>query len=164
MFYLVGRRLPDVMLPATSGMAVSPARLDGPAVIFCYPWTGRPGHADPPHWDEIPGAHGSTRQAIAYSEAYGTFRRLGVKLFGLSLQEIAWQQEFVRRNSIGFRFLSDAERKFSGKLGLPRIETGGVDYLQRLTFVTQDGVITHVRFPVPDAERDAAEVLAMFVA
>jgi hypothetical protein len=39
-------------------------------------------------------------------------------------------------------------------------ETGGVAYLQRITFVLQDGVITAARFPIAEPERDAAEVLA----
>ena len=161
MQHLIGRRLPDAELPATSGSAVNAARILGPAVIFCYPWTGRPGHANPPHWDDIPGAHGSTPQALAYSDVYGEFRRLGVKLFGLSLQDTPWQQEFVKRNGLSYRLLSDAQRKFSGRLGLPLFETGGVDYLQRLTIVLQDGVIQRLRFPVKAPEQDAAETLAL---
>ena len=159
MQHLVGRRLPDVDLAATSGSAVNLARLQGPAVIFCYPWTGRPGVTNPPHWDEIPGAHGSTPQAQAYSESYGHFRRLGVKLFGISLQETEWQQEFLKRNGLTFRLLSDQPRRFSGRLGLPLFETGGVDYLQRITFITRDGAITALRYPVPSPETDAEEAL-----
>ena len=159
MQHLVGRRLPDVELSATSGSAVNLARLHGPAVIFCYPWTGRPGVANPPHWDEILGAHGSTPQAQAYSESYGNFRRLGVKLFGLSLQDTEWQQEFIKRNGLTFRLLSDQRRRFSERLGLPLFETGGVDYLQRITFLTRDGTITALRYPVPSPETDAEEAL-----
>lgn len=162
MQHLVGRRMPDVDIEATSGSPVNPAKIIGPAVIFCYPYTGRPGYADPPHWDQIPGAHGSTPQALAYSEAYGQFRRLGIKLFGLSLQSTEWQRDFVKRNTLTFRLLSDENRKFSGRLGLPLFETGGVDYVQRLTFVTHDGVITALRYPVPEPEHDAEDVLAMF--
>ena len=162
MQHLVGRRLPDVDLEATSGSPVNPARIIGPAVIFCYPHTGRPGYADPPHWDHIPGAHGSTPQAMAYSMVYGQFRRLGVKLFGLSLQDTEWQRDFVKRNGLTFRLLSDAPRRFSGRMSLPLFETGGVDYLQRMTFIVRDGVITALRYPVPDPEQDAAWALSHF--
>lgn len=162
MQHLVGRRMPDVDLEASSGSPVNPAKIVGPAVIFCYPWTGRPGYPNPPHWDEIPGAHGSTPQAQAYSNAYGHFRRLGIKLFGLSLQDTEWQREFVKRAGLSFRLLSDAPRKFSGRLGLPLFETGGVDYLQRLTFIARDGIIDAVRFPVPHPETDAEETLSLF--
>ena len=160
MQHLVGRRMPSVDLEATSGSPVNPAKLIGPGVIFCYPYTGRPGHADPLNWDHIPGAHGSTPQAIAYSEAYGHFRRLGVKLFGLSLLSTEWQRDFVARNSLTYRLLSDDSRAFSSRLGLPLFETGGALYLQRLTFITHDGIISAIRFPVPEPAIDAAEVLA----
>ncbi len=161
MRHLIGRQMPNVDLEATSGSPVNPAKIKGPAVIFCYPFTGRPGYADPLHWDQIPGGHGSTPQALSYSMAYGHFRRLGVKLFGLSLLETEWQQDFVARNSLTFRLLSDSARKFSGSLGLPLFDTGGAVYLQRLTFITHDGIITTLRYPVPEPERDAAEVLEL---
>ena len=161
MQHLVGRKMPSIDLEASSGSPVNPARLVGPAVIFCYPYTGRPNVPDPPNWDQIPGAHGSTPQSLAYSEAYGNFRRLGVKLFGLSLLSVEWQRDFVSRNGLTFRLLSVENRAFSSRLGLPLFETGGAAYLQRLTFITQDGVIQALRYPVPEPERDAAEVLAM---
>jgi peroxiredoxin len=164
MQHLVGRRMPNVDLEPTSGSPVNPGRIAGPAVIFCYPYTGRPGYADPPNWDHIPGAHGSTPQALAYSEAYGIFRRLGVKLFGLSLQDREWQRDFVARNSLGFRLLSDETRAFSGRLGLPLFETGGSAYLQRITLISVDGIITALRYPVPDPARDAADVLGLLQA
>src|SRR5512137_1231844 len=110
MQHLVGRAMPDVDLEATSGSPVNPSRMPGAAVIFCYPFTGRPGHPNPPNWDHIPGAHGSTPQALAYSESYGQFRRLGVKLFGLSMLNTEWQRDFVSRNKLTFRLLSDAGR------------------------------------------------------
>ncbi len=161
MQHLVGRKMPNVDLEATSGSPVNPAKILGTSVIFCYPFTGRPGHADPPNWDHIPGAHGSTPQALAYSAAYGDFRRLGVKLFGLSLLRTEWQRDFVARNNLTYRLLSDDTRVFSSRLGLPLFETGGVAYVQRLTFIVQDGVIAAVRFPVSEPEHDAAEVLRM---
>ena len=160
MQHLVGRRMPNVELEATSGSPVNPSKIISAAVMFCYPYTGRPGYADPPNWDHIPGAHGSTPQALAYSEAYGHFRRLGVKLFGLSLLTTEWQKEFVARNGLTFRLLSDHDMAFQSRLGLPMFETGGELYLQRLTFILHDGIISSVRFPIPEPERDAAEVLA----
>jgi peroxiredoxin len=161
MQHLVGRRMPDVHLEATSGSPVNPSRIMGSAVIFCYPFTGRPGHPNPPIWDHIPGAHGSTPQALAYSSAYGQFRRLGVTLFGLSLLKPEWQSDFVSRNRLAFRLLSDHRRAFQSSLGLPMFETGGELYLQRLTFILSDGIISAVRFPIAEPERDAAEVLAV---
>ena len=158
---LIGRRLPDVELAATDGSTVNPARLKGFAVIFCYPWTGRPGHPNPPGWDTIPGAHGSTPQIVQYSRIYQDFHNAGVKLFGASFQEPEWQEEFARRHCLTFLLLADAKRQFSGTLGLPVFTTGGVDYLKRLTLIAQDGVVETVRFPVTVPEKDAEETLAL---
>src|SRR6185503_11606738 len=38
-----GKRLPDIALPTTGGREVSLARLEGRTIVYCYPWTGRPG-------------------------------------------------------------------------------------------------------------------------
>ena len=159
MQHLVGRKLPEVMLPSTGGVMEMPARIKGCCVIFCYPWTGRPGHANPPDWDKIPGAHGSTQQAQAYSKAYEDFRTLDVKLFGLSLQDTDWQHEFAQRSQLAFALLSDASREFSSALDLPVFTTGGTDYLQRLTLVARAGIIVALRFPVSHPEKDAQETL-----
>jgi peroxiredoxin len=158
--HLVGRKLPDVALPSTGGIVEMPARMKGRAVIFCYPWTGRPGHPNPPGWDAIPGAHGSTPQALAYSSAHGQFRARAAAVYGMSLQDTEWQSDFSTRSGLPFPLLSDQARQFSRALGLPTFETGGQDYLERLTLIARDGIITAVRYPVPSPERDAEEVLA----
>jgi len=159
--HLAGGSLPRVVLPASDGTAVDPAALAGVAVIFCYPWSGRPGVPNPPDWDEIPGAHGSTPQALAYSSLYGEFRARGVAVYGLSFQDTGWQREFAERCRLPFPLLSDAARHFSNELGLQTFATGGVDYLARLTLIARDGVIAGVRYPVAVPERDAEEVLAL---
>ena len=157
--HLVGRKLPDMSLLATDGTIVKPMQLAGIAVIFCYPWTGRPGWPNPPGWDEIPGAHGSTPQAQAYSMAYDRFLKIRSRVFGLSFQDTVWQREFVGHCALRFPLLSDSGGKFAGDLSLPVFTTGGVDYLQRLTLVCSHGAIIHVRYPVDPPEADAEESL-----
>ena len=83
-----------------------------------------------------------------------------MELCGLSLLTLEWQREFVARNGLTFRLISDHDRAFQSRLGLPMFETGGDLYLQRLTFILHDGIISSIRFPIPEPERDAAEVLA----
>lgn len=156
-----GVALPDITLPSTAGKPVNMARLAGTAVIFCYPWTGRPGHPNPPDWDTIPGAHGSTPQAQGYSERADDFAALGVTVYGLSFQDTAWQQELRQRLALRIHFLSDAGMSFAEALRLPTFQTGGRRYLQRLTLFATDGIIAALRFPVPDPAADAAEVLQL---
>jgi peroxiredoxin len=155
---LIGRRAPDADLPSTGGGTVNLSKRTGLAVVYCYPWTGRPGVPDPPDWDNIAGAHGSTPQSLAYAKAYEEFLTLDAKVFGLSLQNTDWQQEFAARCRLPFDLLSDQPGRFSRALDLPRFETGGESYLERLTLCIADGVIVHCRHPVPFPDRDALEM------
>jgi peroxiredoxin len=158
---LAGVRLPDVELAATDGSIVNPSQLRGLCVFFCYPYTGKPGVPDPAGWDDIPGAHGSTPQAVAYSEACADFRNQEVKLFGLSFQSPEWQIEFAQRTFLQFPLLSDEKRGFSNALKLETFSAGPDSFLKRITLIARDAVITEVRDAIDDPAKDAREVLAL---
>ena len=63
-----GVALPRVSLPATTGAEFCLAEVPGRSVLIIYPWTGRPGHPNPPNWDDIPGAHGSTPELEGFRD------------------------------------------------------------------------------------------------
>lgn len=159
---LVGHPLPDIALGATNGGTVNLRDLPGASVIFCYPWTGRPGHPNPPNWDTIEGAHGSTPQAQAYADLYPLFCKQGIGILGLSIQDTDYQREFALRMGLPFPLLSDVRMAFSNALGLPTFATGGVSYLRRLTIIASAGIIQHVRYPVSPPEHDASDTLLYF--
>ena len=79
-----GMLLPPIHLPASDGSSVDLATLPGQSVVAVYPWTGRPGAPNPPHWDEIHGAHGSTPELEGFRDLFEDFRRHGTRIFGLS--------------------------------------------------------------------------------
>lgn len=155
-----GRRMPDIALPATSGRSVSFATLPGRVVVFCYPWTGRPGLPNPPNWDDIPGAHGSTPEAEGFRDLYIGFRQAGAEVFGLSTQPTGYQRELVERLRLPFEIVSDAGFALQGALGLPTFTTGGVRYLRRLTLGLKDGRIERVYYPIDAPAAHAREVCA----
>lgn len=161
MDHLIGQKLPDVILASGNSTLINPAQLAGLSVIFCYPYTGRPGHADPVGWDDIPGAHGSTPQALGFSKRYEEFERLDLKVFGLSFQDAEWQNEFVERTALRVPLLSDNERIFSTALALPTFRAGENDYLRRITILSRGDTIFGVRYPVKVPENDANETLAL---
>jgi peroxiredoxin len=132
----------------------------GAAVVYVYPWTGRPGLADPPGWDDIAGAHGSTPETAGFRDHYQEFRALGVEVFGLSTQSGAHQRELAQRLGVPFAILSDESFAFQRALRLPTFAAGGVPYLKRLTFFVRDGRLKHVFYPVHPPESHAREVLA----
>jgi peroxiredoxin len=152
-------RLPVIELKSTIGGAIDLSAVEGRSVVFVYPWTGRPGVADPPNWDHIPGAHGSTPQAIGFRDLQASFAALGVGVFGLSSISPEWQSEFAMRNALSYPLLSDEALLFADSLRLPRFETGGMTFLKRLTLVCRDGAIEDVVYPVHPPDRHAADLL-----
>lgn len=152
--------LPPISLPATDGGNVSLATRPGLSIVAVYPWTGRPGHPNPPDWDDIPGAHGSTPELEGFRDAHDDFARLDATIFGLSLQTTDYQREFAERLGLNFQILSDAERHFADALALPNFITGGESYLKRLTLVIADGRIENLFYPVVEPAAHAGEVWA----
>lgn len=157
---LAGTRLPDIALAATRGAAINLARYQERAVVFVYPFTGTPGVANPPGWDDIPGAHGSTPEAEGFRDGYGKFQDLGYDVFGVSSQTTAEQQAFQARTGLPFELLSDADFKFASSLNLPRFKAGAQTFLTRLSLIVRNGVIYRTVFPVSDPAGHAHELIA----
>jgi len=151
--------LPDVALPSTLGGTLNLSAQFGTVVVYFYPWTGRPGLADPPGWDDIPGAHGSTPETEGFRDRYPAFQDRDVVVLGISTQPSEYQRELAGRLNIPFAILSDEAFVFQKALKLPTFETGSVVYLRRLTLIVRHGRIEHVFYPVPAPADHALEVL-----
>ena len=159
--HLVGMKLPDLALPATSGGPVNLAKLEGRTVVYIYPRTGVPGVALPPGWDEIPGARGCTPQSCGFRDHFAELKRLGVaQLYGLSTQDTVYQQEAVSRLHLPFPILSDEKLALTKALKLPTFVTSGMTLLKRMALAIDDGVIVKVFYPVFPPDRSAADVVA----
>jgi peroxiredoxin len=152
--------MPDFDLPTTAGRSVNFAKLAGLNIVYCYPWTGRPGLPNPPNWDDIPGAHGSTPEAEGFRDLHAGFRQVGAAVFGLSTQSNEYQRELVERLGLPFELVSDAHFALQRTLALPIFATGGVTYLKRLTLAVSDGRIERVYYPVAMPAAHAREVCA----
>jgi peroxiredoxin len=155
---IAGTRLPDIALAATRGADVNLARYQERAVVFVYPFTGTPGKPNPPGWDDIPGAHGSTPEAEGFRDCYAALQEHGYEVFGLSGQTAEDQKAFALRTGLPFQLLSDAKLSFADALQLPRFETGGKTYLKRLTLIVRDGVIYRCIYPVVLPQTHAREL------
>jgi peroxiredoxin len=109
----------------------------------------------------IPGARGCTPQSCAFRDHFAALRDLGVAhLYGLATQDTAYQREAAARLHLPFALLSDAELKLTRALDLPTFETHGMTLLKRFTLVIDDGVITHVFYPVFPPDQSVEVVLA----
>lgn len=159
--HLSGLRLPEVVLPATDGRVVDLSALVGRTVVYAYPRTGVPGEPLPTGWNEIPGARGCTPQSCAFRDHFAELIAAGVShVFGLSTQDTAYQAEVAARLHLPFPLLSDAAGALRGALNLPTFAVDGMVLLKRLALIIDDGVITHVFYPVFPPDRNAADVLA----
>ena len=158
--HLPGMRLPSLALPATDGTVVDLSTLAGRSVVYVYPRTGRPDQPLPTGWDEIPGARGCTPQSCAYRDLAAELGALGARIFGLSTQDTAYQQEAVARLHLPFPLLSDARLELMTALSLPTFEVDGMTLIKRLTLVINAGGIETVFYPVFPPDADAANVAA----
>jgi peroxiredoxin len=159
--HLPGAEVPALALPGTDGESHDLASLDGRAVVYAYPWTGRPGQPLlSEDWDLIPGARGCTPETCGFRDHHGEIATVGARVFGLSTQDADYQRELAERLDLPFPVLSDADLAFSRQLRLPTFEVGGRTLIKRLTLVIGSGRIEHVFYPVFPPDRHASEVLA----
>jgi peroxiredoxin len=159
--HLTGMKVPDLALPATSGSAVNLSKLKGRTVVYVYPRTGVPGQALPDGWDDIPGARGCTPQSCSFRDHFADLKRLGVaQLYGLSVQDTAYQREAATRLHLPFAILSDEKLALTKAMTLPTFTTSGMTLLKRMAWVIDDGTITKVFYPVFPPDKSAGDVVA----
>jgi len=159
--HLAGMRLPPVPLPATDGSMLDLSALPGRVVVYAYPRTADPDSGSPEGWDGIPGARGCTPQSCAFRDHFTDLRALGVsRLFGLSTQATAYQQEVASRLHLPFPLLSDERLALTGAMRLPTFTAGDMVLLRRMTLVMDAGVVRQVFYPVFPPDRNAADVMA----
>ena len=156
---LTGTFLPDMELPSATGGTLNLAKQARRWICFIYPYTGRPGVADPPGWDQIPGAHGSTPQAQAYASLHAELEKMSVSVCGLSTLSSEWQAEFRTRMNLPFALLSDADGAFLRALKLETFLAGDRRFLRRRTLVCESGKIIHDRRAITRPELDAVDCL-----
>jgi peroxiredoxin len=164
--HLTGMSLPSIALPATDGTTIALAKQPGRTIVFVYPRTGVPGQPSAlPDWDLIPGARGCTPQACAFRDLHADLMRAGAhRVFGLSTQETAYQQEVAARLHLPFPILSDEALELTRALKLPTFEAGGATLLKRMALILDDGKVSRVFYPVFPPDRNASDVLAWLAA
>ncbi len=157
--HLVGMRMPDLILRATTNKQFNLGDFKGRLVIYCYPMTGRPDVALPEGWNQIPGARGCTPQSCSFRDHYQELQALGAEVVGLSVQSTEYQQEMADRLHLPFPVLSDVDYQFQRALQLPTFVAAGMTLLKRITLIVNDGVIEAVHYPIFPSDSDPAWVV-----
>lgn len=159
--HLQGTRFPPVELPATDGRRVRLDTIQGRTVVYAYPRTGEPGKPSlVEDWDQIPGARGCTPESCGFRDHHAELQAAGAGVYGLSTQDIDYQQEAALRLGLPFALLSDAGLDLTRALRLPSFDVAGLTLLKRLTLLVEDGMIERVWYPVFPPDTHAEEVLA----
>lgn len=129
-------------------------------IVFCYPRTGAPGSTPSDEWKSIPGALGCTPQACSFRDASKDLLKNGVdRIFGLSTQNTAYQQEARERLHLPYDMLSDEHLQLAKAIDIPYFDFQGDTVLKRVTLAVQDGKITKCWYPVFPTDKSAETVL-----
>ena len=99
----IGARAPAFSLPNQAGKTVSTRDLAGERfVLYFYPA------------DDTPGC---TKEACQFNDGLASFRRLGVKVIGVSPDNADKHVAFRKKYGLTFDLLSDPEKKVMAKYG-----------------------------------------------
>ncbi len=135
--HLAGLELPDLELDSSDGR-VNVRDFD---VIYVYP------------------RRGCTPQSCAFRDAHSDLTSLGVRVAGLSAQDLDDQREFAERNHMPFPVVSDPDMRLGIALDLPTFEIAGLTLYKRCTLVAEDARIVKVFYPVFPPDANAGDVL-----
>jgi len=146
-----GDKAPDFAVPDTKGKTVRLKDLRGKKVVlYFYPK------------DDTPGC---TKEACSFRDSFATFKRRGIEVLGVSLDNERSHQKFTHKYSLPFRLLADTDRAVSEAYGTyGEKKFMGRTYMgnNRMTFlIDEKGKIKKI-FSKVKPEDHAEEVLQAF--
>lgn len=120
----LGAPLPDVTVPDQNGDLISlkSYQEDSYVLVYFYP------RADTP---------GCTKQACSLRDAYEPLQKQGVRIFGVSKDQIQSQQKFAEKYDLPFTLLADTEGKVIEAFGVPALGP----FAQRQAYLFKSGVL-----------------------
>lgn len=93
----IGKKVPDIELPATSDKTIKFSDFAGKnVVLYFYPKASTPG---------------CTQEGLDFSAAINKFRRQSTVILGVSRDSVKAQQNFKNKQEFPFELLSDADEK-----------------------------------------------------
>jgi thioredoxin-dependent peroxiredoxin len=98
-----------------------------------------------------------TKEACSFRDAYTQFTDMGVKVIGISSDNVASHKKFADKHQLPFTLLSDAGGKVRKLFGVPKtmaVIPGRVTYI-----VDKNGVVVKVFNSMSDAEKHVTESL-----
>ena len=146
-----GDKAPDFAVPDAEGNTVRLKDLRGKKVVlYFYPK------------DDTPGC---TKEACSFRDSFAAFKRRGIEVLGVSLDNERSHQKFAQKYGLPFRLLADTERAVSeayGTYGEKKFMGRAYMGNNRMTFlIDEKGKIKKI-FSKVKPEEHAEEVLQAF--
>ena len=137
-----GAALPSVTVADQDGQAVDLAAAGGSGwtLVYFYP------KADTP---------GCTKQACSLRDSFATLSEKGVRVFGVSGDDVAAQKAFQQKYKLPFQLLADTDKKVMDAFGVPH----KIGFASRQAYLFRDGELVWRDLSASTAEQ-AADVLA----
>jgi peroxiredoxin Q/BCP len=138
----LGTPLPDVSVLDQDGQPVElgKAGASGYTLVYFYP------KADTP---------GCTKQACSLRDSFAKLSEKGIRVYGVSGDDVAAQKKFHDRYKLPFQLLADDEKKVMSAFGVPHSGS----FAKRQAFLFKDGKLVW-RDLTASTEEQAADVLA----
>lgn len=139
---IVGKAAPSFRLQDQNEHWLSLADLRGKwVVLYFYPM------------DDTPGC---TTEACEFRDNLFAFRRLGVEVLGVSVQDVASKKAFAAKNSLPFPLLADTDKSIAKAYGV----LGLLGYARRETFIIDPQGIIARHYPSVDPKEHSKQLLA----
>src|SRR5437879_4529601 len=137
----VGETAPDFALRSDDGRRMSLKDFRGKKVVlYFYPK------------DDTPGC---TKEACSFRDNYSTYKKMGIQVFGVSVDDADSHDAFAKKFNLPFPLLADTDKKVSMSYGA----FSNNKYSDRFTFVIKpDQTVGHV-FKKVNVTAHADEVL-----
>lgn len=103
--------------------------------------------------DETPGC---TTEACEFRDNIFAFRKLGVNVLGISVQDVASKKEFATKHSLPFSVLADADKSVAKAYGVLSV----LGYAKRETFVIDPKGRIAKHYPDVDPKAHSKQLLA----
>ena len=138
----VGDKAPNFSMSSQDGRTYTLGDYKGKwVVLYFYPK------------DDTPGC---TKEACSFRDNYSKYQKLGIQVFGVSIDNTDSHGAFAKKFHLSFPLLADTDKKVSMAYGA----FGNGKYSDRYTFVIKpDQTIGHI-FKKVNVEAHADEVLA----
>ncbi|HUI38526.1 MAG TPA: peroxiredoxin [Thermoplasmata archaeon] len=123
----VGEAAPDFVAKGSAGSSVRLAELRGhPVILYFYPKASTPG---------------CTIETKAFRDLHPEFTKRGVKVLGVSTDEVEDQDTFAKNCSVPFPLLADPSKEITRKYGV----LGLAGVARRVTFfIAADGKVAEI--------------------